>query len=148
MKIKIHHLNKDGKKIGIKELDINKYSKIGRTGQGLFFQPKKGKGFEASGYWIFEDIQKLQKDNDKAVEKKYYTYARINENESDSLKNRKRDEKGKPIRIYEKPENLYKEYGVSKWWFIDTDEWDKTIALAKINNIPILYYDMGEWIGE
>jgi len=146
MTITIHHLNKNKKKIGIKKLDLTKYIKFGSTGNGMYFQPKKGKGFEALGEEIFDSYKEQQDLHDEAVKNKCYRYDSIDENLSDSIQNRKRDNKGKPIRIYEKDKDLYKEYNINKLWFIDDENWNKLLVYIKKSGIPYLFYFNNEWI--
>ena len=139
-KIKIHHLNKKRKKIGIKELDLTKYSKFGSTGNGLYFQPKRGKGFMVYYESEYDIYDKHQKYNDKAAGR-YFTYALIDKNLPDKPNNRKRDEKGRPIRIYEEKKDLYEECKVGKWWFIDNENWDKLLEYVKESGASHLFYD-------
>jgi hypothetical protein len=145
MKITIHHLNRNGKKIGIKEVDLTKYSKFGSTGNSVYFQPRRGKGFDVSFEDSFKHYQKEQQCNNESAGISYH-YARIDENKSDSVKNRKRDEKGKPIKIYEPIKDLYEEWNFGKWWFIDGENWDRLLQYIKDSGTPHLYYFDGQWI--
>ena len=141
MKINIHHLNRDRVKIGIKELDLTKYVKFGSTGSGIYFQPKKGRGFAVSGEREFNIYEDLQRQNDEAAGR-HFAYAKIDENLPGGAKNRKRDSKGKPIRVYEVAKDIYEESGMAKWWFIDDDNWNKLLEYVKLSGTPHLYYDL------
>lgn len=109
MIFKTYKLNKQRKQIQIKELDTDKFERIGTTGSGYALKYNKGKTIYLSGEWTFDEMLKTQNMNDKAVENRHFSYARINENESSSKQNTLRDEKGRPIRIYETPKDYYLE---------------------------------------
>ncbi len=109
MIFKTYKLNRQKKQIQIKELDTDKFERIGTTGSGYALKYNKGKTIYLSGEWAFDEMSKRQKMNDEAVKNKSYSYARINENESSSKQNTLRDKKGRPIRIYTTPEDCYLE---------------------------------------
>jgi len=86
MKIQTYRLNRNREKIDIKDLDLNKFERIGTTGDGLGFKYKRGKSIFVSLEHQFELIKEMQEQNDNAVKKRYFSYAKINENESLSNK--------------------------------------------------------------
>ena len=149
MKIKIHHLNRNKEKIGIKEIDLTKYQKIGATGSGIAFKPKKGKTIEAYFESNFKDwYLRNQEINEDGVKNKTYHYDLIDKNLSNTPKNRKRDNKGRPIRIFTEYEDIYKEYNVEKWWFFDDETWTLIKKYLKKNNIKFWTYYGDEWIDD
>lgn len=109
MIFKTYKLNRQKKQIQIKELDTDKFERIGTTGSGYALKYNKGKTIYLSGEWAFDEMSKRQKMNDEIVKNKSFSYARINENESSSKQNTLRDKKGRPIRIYITPEDCYLE---------------------------------------
>ena len=130
MKIKTYKLNRNREKINIKELDLTKFERIGTTGNGLGFKYKKGKTIFVSFESSFDLMLEMQKQNDEAVEKRYFRYARINENESSSKQNTLRDAKGKPIRIYEEPIDYYLQFKHLRYiseddFYIVREYWEK-----------------------
>lgn len=140
MKIKIHRLNRDKKRVYFKELDLTKFRKIASTGNGLALQKPRGGIIEifleeCFDHWYVES----QRHNNEAVKYKRFSYKKIKKSDSDSIKNRVRDQKGKPVRIYEKKKDLYTEYKVKDWLFIGDKEWDKHIQYIKDNGIT--HYD-------
>lgn len=142
MKIQIYKLSRDRKKIDIKDLDLNKFERIGTTGYGLGFKYKKGKSIFVSTEEQFKLILEMQKQNDNAVEKRYFTYARINENESSSKQNTLRDSKGKPIRVYEEPIDYFLQFKHLK--YISENDFDIAYEYSKKENIFMECY-CGEW---
>lgn len=134
MKIKIHKFNRDRKEIGIKELDLTKFEKIAPTGHGLALKYKKGRIIELFGEYVFDDWYiKDQEMNRESAQSCSYSYIPIDKNKPADIKNRLRDEKGRPIKEYTKLKDLYVEYKVSTWNFIDDTEWEKYQEFIKDN---------------
>jgi len=109
MILNTYKLNRQRKQIQIKEIDTDKFERIGTTGSGYALKYNKGKTIYLFGEWYFDNMLEEQRRNNEAVEHKCFSYARINENESSSKQNTKRDEKGRPIRIYVQPKDCYLE---------------------------------------
>jgi len=146
MKIQIYHLSRDQKRIGIKELDLTRYTKIGTTGNGLAFKPKRGKVisvyFENIFYeWYLREQEYLNKDAGRT-----YHYDLIDKNLPDKPSNRKRDKRGRPIKIYTQWEDLYKKYNVAKWWFVSDDTFDIVRNFIKDNDMVFYDYIDNKWI--
>lgn len=99
--IEIYKLTKDRKKVKSNCLDLTKIEKIGTTGDGLALKYIKGKTIYLFTENNFDRMLERQEYNRKLVESRCYSYARIDENKSSSKQNTKRDEKGRPIKIYE-----------------------------------------------
>lgn len=140
MKIKIHKFNRDRKEIGIRELDLTKFEKIAPTGHGLALKYKKGKTIQIFGEYIFDDwYTRDQKMNQESANSSSYSYIPIDKSKPADIKNRLRDEKGRPIKKYRELKDLYVEYKVSTWNFIDDIEWEKYEKFIKNN--PSVNYD-------
>lgn len=134
MKIKIHKFNRDRKKIDIRELDLNKFEKIAPTGHGLALKYKKGRIIELFGEYAFDDWYiRDQKMNRESAKSSSYSYIPIDKNRPADIENRLRDEKGRPIKEYTKLKDLYIDYKVSTWNFIDDIEWEKYQEFIKDN---------------
>jgi hypothetical protein len=103
----MYKLNRERKKISIKELDFNKFEKFAATGWGWALKYKNGRTIYFYAEYIFDEMVKRQEQNDEAVKKKAYSYARIDENQSSSKQNTLRDNKGSPIRIYQEKEDCF-----------------------------------------
>lgn len=146
MNIQIYHLSKDQKRIGIKELDLTRYIKIGTTGTGLAFKPKRGKVIEAYFENIFYDWYLREQEYLNENAGRTYHYDLIDKNLPDKPSNRKRDEKGRPIKIYTQWEDLYKKYNVAKWWFVEDNTFDTVRKFIKDNNMIFYDYINNEWI--
>jgi len=95
MILNTYKLNRQRKQIQIKEIDTDKFERIGTTGSGYALKYNKGKTIYLFGEWYFDNMLEEQRRNNEAVEHKCFSYARINENESSSKQNTKRDEKGR-----------------------------------------------------
>jgi hypothetical protein len=145
MTITIYHLNRNGEKIGSKEIDLSKYEKIGATGNGLAFKPKRGKIIEAYFNNVFYDWYKRDQEMLEESAGRTYHYDLIDKNLPDRPNNRKRDKKGRPIRIFTEYEDLYKKYNVAKWWFIDKNSWDMVKNYLKEHNMTFWDYYNNEW---
>jgi hypothetical protein len=102
-----YKVNRERKKISIKELDFNKFEKFAPTGWGWALKYKNGRTIYFYAEYIFDEMVKRQEQNDEAVKKKAYSYARIDENQSSSKQNTLRDNKGNPIRIYQEKEDCF-----------------------------------------
>jgi len=135
-----YSLNRDKKKIKIKEMDINRFEKIGATGSGLALKYKKGKIiYLKMEYWFDEFYINAQKRNEESVKKRYYSYVKIDKDKPDHPKNRVRDNKGRPIKNYTKPIDYYIEHEVMKVKFISDDDFYK--VYDKAEKLGIFY----EW---
>lgn len=145
MKINIYHLNRNGEKIGKKNLDLSKYEKIGTTGNGLAFKPKRGKTIEVYFKNIFYDWYLRDQEYINESAGKTYHYDLIDKNLPDKPNNRKRDEKGRPIRIFTEWEDLYIKYNIGKWWFMDDDVFDIVRKFIKDSNMTFWDYYNNEW---
>ena len=64
-------------------------------------------GEYVKGEWLFDEMLKRQKQNNEAVANRYFSYARIDENQNSSKQNTLRDNKGRPVRIYEEKEDCF-----------------------------------------
>jgi len=140
MTFEIYHLNRHREKIKIKEIDINKFEKIGPTGNGLALKYKKGKTIYLGLEYLFDEFYiNAQKQNDESVKNKYYSYIKIDKSKPDHPKNRVRDDKGRPVKKYVEPIDCYIENRINKIKFISDDDFNKVYDKAK--ELGILY----EW---
>ena len=140
MIFKIYHLNRNREKIKIKEVNINRFEKIGTTGSGLVLKYKNSKTIYLGLEYLFDEFYiNAQKQNDESVKNKAYSYIKIDKNKPDHPKNRVRDNKGRPVKNYVKPVDYYIKNGVDKIRFISDKDFDKIFNKAK--ELGILY----EW---
>ena len=107
MKLMTYKLDRNRKKIDIKEFDFNKFERFAATGWGFALKYVKGKTIFFTGEWLFDEMLKRQKQNNEAVANRYFSYARIDENQNSSKQNTLRDNKGRPVRIYEEKEDCF-----------------------------------------
>jgi hypothetical protein len=136
----IYNLNRNKHPIKLKEIDINRFEKIGLTGNGLALKYKKGITIIIALEYIFDYLYtKPQKQNYEDIKNRHYSYIRIDKNKPDHPKNRVRDSKGRPIKNYVKPVDYYIENEVNKIRFISDEDFKKVYEKAK--ELGILY----EW---
>jgi len=145
MIIQTYKLNKKRERIGIKEIDLSKFEKIGNTGSGFALKYKKGKSVFVYDENIFEWYERMQEDNDRAVKNKSFHYKKINENELPYKQNRARDEKGRPIRVYEEPVDCF--IYVKNKSFIDELTFSRIWKYASDRNILCNWHD-GRYVDE
>ncbi len=134
-------LNRDRKKIEVKELNLDSFEKIGLTGGGLALKYKRGKTIILEMEENFNFILELQRQNDEAVKNRQYCYARIDETKSSSKQNTLRDAKGKPIKKYTEPEDCYLKF--KHWRYISDEDFEK---IYKENKGKLLDYYDGDFI--
>jgi hypothetical protein len=130
--IEIYKLTKDRKKIKSKQLDLTKFEKISTTSVGLSLKYEKGKTIYVFTESNFDRMLERQEQNKKAVETCCFSYARIDENKSSSKQNTKRDEKGRPIKIYEELRNCHLE--IKHLDYISDTTFDEIYEYAKTQN--------------
>lgn len=123
MMFETYKLSRDRKKIEVKELNLDNFEKIGLTGSGLALKPKRGKTLILQTEDSFDLMLERQKQNDEAVKRRQYSYARIDEQKSSSKQNTLRDAKGRPIKKYTEPEDCYAQ--IKHWRYINLEALDK-----------------------
>lgn len=135
-----YHLKRNREKFKIRQIDINKFEKIGATGSGLALKYKKGKTIYLGLEYLFDEYYiKPQEMNDEEVKCRAYSYIAIDKNKPCSPKNRVRDSKGKPVKDYVKPIDCYIENKVNKIEFISDNDFER--VYNKVKELDILY----EW---
>jgi hypothetical protein len=137
--IEIYKLTKDRKKVRIKQLDLTKFEKIGTTGDGLALKYEKGKTIYIFTENNFDRMLERQEYNRKLVENQCYSYARIDENKSSSKQNTKRDEKGRPIKIYEELIDYHSE--IKHLDYVNDTTFNEIYNYAKAQNKLYLWRD-------
>lgn len=139
--IEIYKLTKDRKKVKSKQLDLTKFEKIGTTGDGLALKYNKGKTIYVFTENNFDRMLERQEYNKKLVENRCYSYARIDENKSSSKQNTKRDDKGRPIKIYEELRDFHSE--IKHLDYVNDATFNEIYNYAKAQNKLYEFYN--EW---
>ena len=137
MMFETYKLSRDRKKIEVKELNTDSFEKIGLTGSGLALKPKRGRTLILQTEDSFDLMLERQKQNDEAVKRRQYSYARIDEQKSSSKQNTLRDAKGRPIKKYTEPEDCYAQ--IKNWRYINLETLDKIYKEKKPQLLD--YYD-------
>lgn len=104
MQIEAFKLNRKGQKSQRKKIELDQFIAFLATGRSIKMLRKKGRPTELFDTEIYRMLADQQRMNDKAVECRlfYYVYKGEGRKPSDRL----RDEKGRPIREYCKPEDI------------------------------------------
>lgn len=141
--IEIYKLTRDRKKVKSKQLDLTKFEKIGTTGDGLALKYEKGKTIYVFTENNFDRMLERQEYNRKLVESRCYSYARIDENKSSSKQNTKRDEKGRPIKIYEELKDYHSE--IKHLDYVNDTTFNEIYNYAKAQNKLYEWHDFNGW---
>jgi hypothetical protein len=140
MKIATYKLSRERKRVAIKELDTDNYIKMGTTGDGLALKPRRGKAVILSLEYVFEMMLERQQQSDESVKRGTYSYVKIDKNKGESIQNRLRDEKGRPVKKYSEPEDCYAQ--IKHLRYIDEGDFDR---LFKEKKHELVDYYLGKF---
>lgn len=145
MEFEYFKLNKKGQAIKSYTLNLDDFIAVLATGYNWKLMRPKGRPLELYSMNTFDDFSKLQRQNDEAVERRMYSY--VYNGDGRKISDKVRDEKGRPLKDYTKPEDILgkgvklnyikgkalfqhaKEKGIL---FYDDDPW-KEILSKKLN---------------
>lgn len=97
-------LNRNRKIIKRMSINLNDYIAVLSTGYNWKLMREKGRPLELYDMITFDDFNKLQRQNDEAVERRTFSY--IYHGDGRKISDKVRDEKGKPLKEYTKPEDI------------------------------------------
>lgn len=97
-------LNRNRKIIKRMSINLDDYIAVLSTGYNWKLMREKGRPLELYDMITFDDFNKLQRQNDEAVERRTFSY--IYHGDGRKISDKVRDEKGKPLKEYTKPEDI------------------------------------------
>jgi len=136
MKFEYLKLNRNRKIIKRMSINLDDYIAVLSTGYNWKLMREKGRPLELYDMITFDDFSKLQRQNDEAVERRTFSY--IYHGDGRKISDKVRDEKGRPLKEYTKPEDM-----LGKAIKLNYIEGKELFKYAKEKGI--LFYDDDRW---
>lgn len=129
-------LNRNRQIVKRMTINLDDYIAVLSTGYSWKLMRHKGRPLELHDMITFDDFSKLQRQNDEAVERKTFSY--IYHGDGRKISDKVRDEKGRPLKEYTKPEDI-----LGKAIKLNYIEGKELFKYAKEKGI--LFYDDDRW---